>query len=225
MKNSVFSKFKELFTERCNKIALLDMGEDSVRYDFFIALSEKEKLKPSDIQLEYSIHKSAYLERKNPNSKRKENPQIDLVVDNDILKLNIEFGLFRQNSNENGNINKTARTVKMINDMIRLALDSFYSRRKAYFICVADDKMLGHQLKTKLLGKFPSNYTFSNDFILKQQETKTSDFDIRFLQVLDKLDVEITGEIVYNEKIEADFITKETRIIIWEINSRIRKTG
>jgi len=225
MNNQVFAKFKTLFEDRCSKINLLNIGEDSVRYDFFIALSDIKKLKASDIQLEYSIHKSAFNERKNKNSKRKEKPQIDLVVEAENLKLNFEFGLFRKNSNEKGSINKTARTVKMLNDMIRLALDSHYTKRESYFICVADDKMLGHQLRTKILGKFPSDYEINKELIKKQKENKTSNFDERFLAVLKKTDLNINSKIVFNQEIEAKLINQETRIIIWNVQIEQKRKG
>jgi len=225
MNKKIFEKYKSLFSERCNKIRLLDVGEDSIRYDFFIALSEVLKLSPSDIQLEYSIHKSAFKERKNKNSKRKEKPQIDLIIDTPEHKLNVEFGLFRQNSNENGTINKTARTVKMLNDMIRLALDSYYTNREAYFICVADDKMIGHQLQSKLLGKFPSDYRFNNDLVKNQMEKRTNAFDKRFLSVFDELDLEINCKIIYNKKIEAKLVNRETRIIAWNVKSVKKMKG
>jgi hypothetical protein len=225
MGNKVFEKYKLLLSERCNKIKLLDLGEDSIRYDFFIALSEVLKLRPSDIQLEYSIHKSAFKERKNKNSKRKEKPQIDLIIETFEYKLNVEFGLFRQNSNENGNINKTARIVKMLNDMIRLALDSYYTKRDAYFVCVADDKMIGHQLQSKLIGKFPSDYQINNELIKNQKGKRTSDFDERFLSVFSELELEVYSKIVYNKKIEAQFINRETRVIIWSVKGVKRKKG
>jgi len=225
MNNQVFDRYKNLFEERCGKRRLLDLGEDSVRYDFFIALSEIENLKPCDIQLEYSIHKSAFKERLNKNSKRKEKPQIDLVVETEKRKLNFEFGLFRQNSNEEGSINKTARTVKMINDMVRLAVDSYFTKRESYFICVADDKMLGHQLQSKILGKFPSDYEINKELIKKQKEKKTSDFDDRFLAVFNELDLTIKSKIVFNQKVEAKLINRETRIIIWNVKTEKRQKG
>ena len=223
MNNLVFRKYKENLTERCEKIKLLDLGEDSIRYDFFIALTEIEQLRHSDIQLEYAINKSAFKERLNTNSKRKEKPQIDLVVETPHLKLNFEFGLFRQNSNEKGNINKTARTVKMLNDMIRLALDSYFTEREAYFVCVADDKMLRHQLQSKILEKFPANYQINKDLIEMQKRNKTSDFDDRFLSVFYNLDLEIMSKIVFNEEIKAKEINRETRIIIWNITTKYIK--
>lgn len=225
MNNQVFDKYKNIFEERCGKLRLLDIGEDSVRYDFFIALSDIEKLRPCDIQLEYSIHKSAFKERQNKKSKRKEKPQIDLVVETGKFKLNFEFGLFRQNSNEEGTINKTARTVKMINDMIRLAVDSHFTKRESYFICVADDKMLGHQLQSKILGKFPSDYEIDNELIRKQKEKKTSNFDERFLSVFKGLGLRIKSKIVYNEQVNAKLINRETRIIIWNVKIDNRKKG
>jgi hypothetical protein len=218
MKQLVFEKYKNLLQERINKISFLEIREDSIRYDFFVALSKIEKLIPSDIQLEYSIHKSAYLPRDNKQSKRNENPQIDLVVDTSTNKLNFEFGLFRKNSNENGSIDKTAKTIKMINDMIRLALDSKFSKREAYFICVADEKILGHQLQTKIIGAFPSNYLIDKDLIYKLKQLKTSRLDDRFLNKLFELDLKINCDIIFNEKIEAISLDLETRVIVWKVN-------
>jgi hypothetical protein len=215
MKYLVFEKYKNLLQERINKISFLEIREDSIRYDFFVALSEIEKLSPSDIQLEYSIHKSAYLPRENKQSKRNENPQIDLVVDTSTNKLNFEFGLFRRNSNENGSIDKTAKTIKMINDMIRLALDSNFTNRDSYFICVADEKILGHQLQSKIIGSFPSNYLLDKDLVCGLKQLKTSKLDDRFAHKLNELDLKINSEIIFNEKLEA--LSLETRVIVWKV--------
>ena len=218
MKQLVFEKYKNLLQERINKISFLEIREDSIRYDFFVALSKIEKLIPSDIQLEYSIHKSAYLPRDNKQSKRNENPQIDLVVDTSTNKLNFEFGLFRRNSNENGSIDKTAKTIKMINDMIRLALDSKFTNRDSYFICVADEKILGHQLQSKIIDAFPSKYLIDKGLIQKMKQLKTSRLDNRFINKLCELDLKINCDIIFNEKIEAISLDLETRVIVWKVN-------
>jgi len=36
--HNTFERFRELFEERYKLISVLDLGEDSVRYDFFSAL-------------------------------------------------------------------------------------------------------------------------------------------------------------------------------------------
>lgn len=36
----VFNRFKELFEQRFQRVLVTNMGEDSVRYDFFLALQE-----------------------------------------------------------------------------------------------------------------------------------------------------------------------------------------
>jgi len=220
MNHKVFLKFRELLTKRLDKMELLEIGEDSIRYDFFLALSETEKLEPSDLQLEYKIHPKAFNPRNNKNSKRKEKPKLDLVVNTDKSKINVEFALFRQNSNNNGTINKTYKTVKMLNDMIRLGMDSFNTNRDAYFVCVADEKMLGHQLRSEIIGKFPSNYIITNSLIEKQQESKTSNFDDRFLHVF-RNNIQIAFKIIYNEEILAKRINLKTRIIVWQVTHQI----
>ena len=145
---------------------------------------------------------------------------MDLVIDKVGLRFCAEFGLFRQNSNEEGNINKTARTVKMINDMIRLGIDSFYTKRNAYFICVADDKMLGHQLQSRILGRFPSDYIISMDIINQQMGNKTAAFDERFIKKFKEMKCSFQAKLLFNEEIKAEKTNMETRIIVWEITRK-----
>jgi hypothetical protein len=185
-----------------------------------MALIEIKKLRPYEIQLEFPSNHDSFILRNNKKSKRGEKPLIDLVVDKEELKFCVEFALFKQNSNEKGTINKTAKTVKMINDMIRLGNESYYTKRKAYFVCVADDKMLGHQLQSKILGVFPSNYLITMDIVKKQMETKTSDFDERFIKKFEEMNCSYHAKIIYNEKIEAKKINRETRMLIWEMTRK-----
>ncbi len=219
MKKEVYKKYHELLSKRLEIKPLLKIKEDIIRYDFFIALAEIENLNSWDIWLESDIHEESFKNRNNKDSKRKESPQLDLVVESKNLNICIEFGLFRQNSNENGTINKTAKTVKMLNDMIRVGLDSFFTKRKAYFICIADDKILGHQLNSKIIGKFPSDYAITKEVIAKQLEMKTSDFDERFLKVFFERNIELKAKIIFDNPFEGEKIKRETRVIIWEIEN------
>ena len=217
MKETVVKKFIELFKLRCDNYRLLNFGEDSVRYDFFCAIAEILKLQPWQIQLEYAMNSDAYTLRANKDSKRKEKPMLDLIIDTAKINLCIEFALFRQNSNDDGDINKTERTVKMVNDMIRLALESFYSKREAYFICVADSKMLKHQLRSRVIGRFPSNYEIDAAKINTMSELKSGDFDERFVNKFKTLKSKIKSELICNQEIKAKKITLETRVLIWKI--------
>ncbi|GAA4242826.1 hypothetical protein [Winogradskyella damuponensis] len=212
----VFKKFEELFTERCNHIALLEMGEDSVRYDFFTALKQERILQNYDIKLESGIDLRTYIPRPVlPRTKRKQKPKMDLVVDK--LSLCAEFGLFRQNSNDEGSINKTERLIKTLNDMIRLGLDTYFTKRKAYFICVADAKMLGHRLQSQLLERFPADYRITPNLITELCEMRTSNFDFRFIEKMYELNLSFNANIIFEEDILADQINMETRLIIWEV--------
>lgn len=217
MRTEITAKFENLLNDRLKKIDLLYIGEDSVRYDFFVAISEIEKLLPSDIVLEYPIIDNAYIKRNNAKSKRNEKPLIDLVIDKGEIKLSIEFGLFRQNSNANGTINKTTRTTKMINDMIRVGLDSYYTNREAYFICLADEKMLGHQLRSKLTGKFPSEYIITKKTIKSLQRLKANKFDIRFINAFIKLGRILKSSIIFDTELKTNESGKEVKVIIWKI--------
>ena len=212
----LFENYKELLEERLNHKTLLSIGEDSIRYDFFSALVKTYDLKPYQIEIEVALNSNCFIPLLNKNSKRNEKPLIDLALNTSSLKICAEFGLFRQNSNQKGTINKTARTVKMINDMMRASLHSKFENFKGFFICVADNKILGHKMRNNHIGKFPSDYIITNDFIKHQLEKKTNKIDSRFLAVFSPLNKNITSTIIYNEELKAANIKNETRVIIWE---------
>lgn len=217
MIEEVFEEFFNLFSERCNTYPLLLLGEDTIRYDFFYAITVICNLRPSQIQIEVPIHSSSFIPRSNQNSYRKEKPQMDLVVETEKLNISVEFAMFKQNSNEDGTVNSTERTVKFMNDMMRLAIDSIYTKRKGYFICVADDTFLGHQLNTKLIGRFPSHYIITPEIIDRQMTTKTSKFDDRFLSVLKELNGNIKADIIFDRDVVGEKIHRITKILIWEV--------
>ncbi|MBX7141817.1 MAG: hypothetical protein K1X63_12130 [Chitinophagales bacterium] len=221
----VFYRFKELFTERCNRIPILSIGEDSVRYDFFCAAMQVMNLQPWEIQLECSIHKDAYQKRKHPKSKRNENPQIDLMIQNGEEIFCVEFGLFRRNSNPAGTINKTGRTIKMLNDFIRLGLHSHFVKNDSFFVCVADSFILNHQMEKKQFDPFPAqNYLLDAakvKSLLDEMKTAREHFDERFARKLKELGVTIDSEKIYDERITANKIEHETRILIWKVTEKL----
>lgn len=216
----VFNRFKELYEKRFQFIPVMNMGEDSVRYDFFLALQEVKKLNTYDIHPEFPICEYAYIPRNHINSKRKEKPQIDLWVKTNKLNIACEFGLFRQNSNIDGSINKTNRTFKMLDDFLRLFLKCHFTGAKGYFICVADSKMLGHQLRNKLLNPFPAvHYTFDNFELNKIIGTTKNYLDERFVNKLNELQLNVNACLIFNEQINSPINTLETRILVWEIKN------
>ena len=212
----LFLNYKNLLEERLNHKTLLSIGEDSIRYDFFTALCETYNLRPYQIEIEVPLNANCFVPNKNSESKRNEKPMIDLVVKNSELNICSEFGLFRQNSNEKGTINKTARTIKMINDMIRASLESKFTDSTGYFICVADNKIIGHKMRNDFVGKFPSDYEITNEFIEYQLEQKTNNIDNRFLNIFLPMNKKIISKIVFNERLYSQNIKNETRVIIWE---------
>lgn len=214
----VLKVYKKLFTERCDNIPLLDMGEDSIRYDFFIAISKVMNLRNYDIMLESAISKEAYIPRVlSPRTMRKQKPKMDMVIDK--LDFCAEFGLFKQNSNEEGTIDKTDRLIKTLNDMIRLGIVSKLTGRNAYFICVADSKMLGHQLQTKRLKQFPDNYIITSDLVDELKLMRTTKFDSRFTDKMKELNLSFSSNLIFNEIIMAKKINFETRLLVWQVKT------
>jgi hypothetical protein len=214
---NLFKNFKILLEERLDRKPLLSIGEDSIRYDFFVSLMDTYKFRASQIQIEVPINHQCFIPAKDKISYRNEKPLIDLVVDENDFKLSVEFGLFRQNSNELGSINKTARLVKLLNDMVRVALESYFNKTNGLFICVADSKMIGHQMRSKIVNRFPADYIITNDIIDHQLKQKTNNFDKRFLNVFQPLNRNIESRLIYNENLTANYIEKETKLLIWDV--------
>ena len=214
----IFEEFYNLFSERCDNSPLLLLSEDAIRYDFFYSLTTIGNLKPSQINIEHPIHAKSFIPRMNQRSYRKEKPQMDLVVETENLNIAAEFGMFKQNSNEEGTVNSTARTVKLLNDMIRLAIDSVFTKRDSYFICIADNTFIGHQLKSKLIGRFPSHYIITNEIIEQQMRTKTSAFDSRFLSVFTTLNTHVKADLIFDRELVSKKIHRQAKVLIWRVS-------
>ena len=230
---NTFNAFKMNFERRFNLQSILDLGEDSVRYDFFIALMNSNNLQSHDIQVESPIHNNSFVSNLNPNSKRQENPQIDLFCKLPHNLMTAEFGLFKRNSNPNGSVNATEKVFKMLNDMLRLSLNQIYNPNESFFICVADSKILGAQMRNNILAAFPAvgysfNYMDINTWI-KDLKSAEAIFDKRFVEKANTLQIAITAELIFNERIQNPgqplLATNnlETRALVYKINWRKSK--
>lgn len=221
----VFKTFRFFFEKRYNFVSVLNMGEDSVRYDFFAALQQEKKIDPWKLQLEYPIDERCFIPRKTLGSKRTEKPQIDLWVDEPNLKMCAEFGMFRRNSNDSGDISVTENTFKMLNDFIRLALHSHFVSCDAFFVCVADAKMINYQVKKMLeLPAFPGKlYRFNSSIIdsLLSQYKSSKKFDRRFLSIKKKLELSIKADLVFSQEIISTINPLKTLLLVWQISSAV----
>jgi hypothetical protein len=225
----VFEKFRTNFENRFNSQSILNLGEDSVRYDFFISIMNELNLLPHEIHLEYPINNNAYLKNNTQNAKRKENPQIDLAITLENKSFSAEFGLFKRNSNPESSINVTEKCFKMFNDMLRLALNSFFTPNRSYFICIADSKMLGKKIRDINIPPFPSKqYSFSPSDIIEWRNTIKSAnkaFDTRFVNRANELNVGIKANLIFNELITNKMKETlpdnclETRVLIYQVES------
>lgn len=215
-----FARFKELFENRYNRVSVLDLGEDSVRYDFFTAVKEGLNLEPWEIQVEHPIHKEAFEPRQNEKRKRDEKPQMDLWIENSNHKIGVEFAIFKRNKVDNSPINETEYVFKLLNDFMRLALHSFLTNSKAYFVCVADGMMLGKQLYTRKIPSFPGQaYDFDHLRLIEimGEYVSARKIDQRFLSRLQKHGLTVNAKLIFNEKFESQMNPLETRALIWEV--------
>lgn len=203
---NTFNDFKRNFQNRFNLQSILDLGEDSVRYDFFIAFMNRNNLQPYDIQVEYPINPDSYVPHPHPNSKRPENRQIDLFCNHPSKVITAEFGLFKRNSNPDSTINTTEKVFKMLNDMLRLSLNQIFSPNEAFFVCIADSKILGSQMRNNILPTFPAdNYEFNHNDIsewITIYRSAESAFDKGFVDKANILQLSINAELIFNEIIQ-----------------------
>ena len=139
-----------------------------------------------------------------------------------------EFGLFKRNSNPNGSVNATEKVFKMLNDMLRLSLNQIYYPNESFFICVADSKILGAQMRNNILPAFPAtgysfNYMNINAWI-RDLKSAESIFDKRFVDKANILQLSINAELIFNGKIQnpvqpnLETNNLETRALIYKIN-------
>lgn len=227
---NTFNNFKENFERRFNQQSILNLGEDSVRYDFFIAFMQNYNLLPHDIQIEFPINQNAFNNNLHPNAKRNENPQIDFFCMHPNKVISAEFGLFKRNSNPDGQINTTEKVFKMLNDMLRLSLNKIYSPSESFFICVADSKILGSQMRNNILPAFPSqlysyDYNDINNWVNNIDSAKKN-FDPGFVGKANELRLSINATLIYNEAIlnpeqPLGLINNlETRVIVYKIQEK-----
>lgn len=225
--DDVFKRFSELFELRYSKISSIMLGEDSVRYDFFEAIKKETQIKNWEINLEYPINKNAFISDKNEKSKREQNPQIDLYINSDEVNLIAEFGFFRRNSVKDSTINVTEKTFKMFNDIIRLALHNYFEKEKndAYFVCVADEKMLDKGYNKIKLPKFPGEiYEITVDLLNEiKDKYKTSNETIqdKFLKKFYELNrnnkITISANLICEKKLNRSNDNLNAKILFYKI--------
>ena len=77
--------------------------------------------------------------------------------------------------------------------------------------------MLGHQLNSKILESFPANYIINKELVDKLEKKKTSNFDRRFINKMNVLNLSFNSRLIYDKEVIASKIYFETRILIWEV--------
>ena len=228
----VFKKFHELFTERYAKQSVLQMGEDTVRYDFFRAVLDELKIENWEMNVEFPVVDNAYVSNLNEKSKRKESPVIDLLINSENEKSIYEFGFFRKNSVDNSSINVTEKTFKMFNDFLRLALQKFYTTdgKNAYFICVADEKIIGSKYtKIREIEEFPAvEYNLNSELLLEIKNIYKSSKEIneKFLNALLKengID-SINAKLIFKAELNScpELGNLNAKILIYKITNNLK---
>jgi len=105
--------------------------------------------------------------------------------------------------------------------MMRLALNAELTNSKAYFVCIADSSMLGKQLWNKQLPAFPgAEYSFDADKLqglIDSMISAKNRLDERFLYKLREMNLKVTGQLVFDKRVESKTNPLETKALVWEI--------
>lgn len=221
--NDLFQIFQTYVASRLNAHgSFTSFGEDSIRYDFYIALMRFYNLEPHQIILEQAIPETQFLQRERNiqelrQGRHKDKPEFDLRVDptnelqNGILA---EFAFFRKP--QNATLDVSAAYGKILNEMHRLALLKHYRNLeqlpeyanfreyKCLLICVTDTVMLDYG--NSIRGKKPA-YNILDSFQLDQEflapplaNTIIKSIEPRYLKMVRNLNITPTGNRIYNNQ-------------------------
>jgi hypothetical protein len=219
--NDVLELFHDQFERRHARTSILELTEDSVRYDFFAALMAKRGLPSWEIHLEPSIDKEAYVRRNNEKSKRTENPRLDLAFGDGAERVYVEFALFKKNSVPNSPINDTENAFKVLNDMMRLALHIKKTNGRGFFVCVSDHTMLGKQLsRSERFSVFPAlRYEFDHGALheVANLYTTSKKLDPRFMETLRSSGIVVRADKVFERDLRPTENGKEVKVLAWEV--------
>jgi hypothetical protein len=236
----IFDCFFENVKKRLNyRKDFTKFGEDSIRYDFFIALQEQCKIEPYLFHLEHPFPETEFVKIKIPKEKGQgqgrydEKPEFDLRIDatKSLTKgIVAEFGFFREPITAEPD--STGSMGKILNEISRLCLlknYKDYKEHKALLIIVTDENMIyyGKPYKDgkKKRGRQPK-VLIENEIIVNEKLLSLLGVTIKksikqgFTKKLDEYKITPIAKRIYS-RIELDPISnKEWGIWIWEIECK-----
>lgn len=132
-------QFGNLVDKRLKLHGHLLSSEDTIRYDFFHALTKNDSVNSWDVVLEAPYPLDIL-------SLDKNNSKIDLLINRSEM---IDTGLmceFKYDRKANSTVNKTNRYGNLINDLVRLCLLSDrYPEHHSIFVYVSDAEMMKYK--------------------------------------------------------------------------------
>lgn len=239
--NELFENFQELVRTRLHYCGnFQSFGEDSIRYDFHIALQRQYQLQPHHIILEQAIPPTQFYQSPNQNGPRRrgrqeKKPEFDMRVDPvGQLPFGIlaEFAFFRDPPI--GTLDVTGSIGKIMNEIHRLALLKHFNNQppirgynnfnnyRCLLICISDAKMI-HYGAPGVQGPQPTvviedHYVLNNDFLDILSVTAKSKIEDNFLTKVRQLDITPTACRFINLHSEAVNNFPEWSVWAWEIS-------
>jgi hypothetical protein len=218
--------------------AFNSFGEDSIRYDFYIALMRLYGLEPHQIILEQAIPDTQFFQRERNmaelrQGRHQDKPEFDLRVDpanameNGVLA---EFAFFREP--RIGKVDVSGAYGKILNEIHRLALLKHYrniqnleeyvdfSRYKCLLICVTDSVMLNYGNGAR--GRRPAynvldQYHLSNEFLSPPlADGIIGSIETRFRHKTQQLNIIPTAQRIYNRTNSLE--NPQWGVWVWEVN-------
>jgi hypothetical protein len=209
--NELFDLYRTFLTARLQAHGSFNsFGEDSIRYDFYIALMRLYGLEPHQIILEQPIPPTQFNQREREilrgRGRHEDKPEFDLRVDPAGLLnqgLIVEFGYFRAPELAS-NQDKSGKHGKLLNELFRLALlknFALFNNYRCMFICVTDSDMINYGARGV---QGPQALPIQGNYIL----------DDNFLRILSDTSRKKIQDKFYDRTLELNIIPTAQRIIL-----------
>ena len=150
-------------------------SEDTIRYDFFFALTDVERIQPWEVILEAPYPNDILNLERNSS-------EIDLMI---LPNEKSSQGLiceFKYDRKANSTINKTNRYGKLINDILRLSLlDEYKENHQCLFIYVTDSEMTKYKYGFHYLQHITEIFELTKEFIDNLPKSARDQINLIFL--------------------------------------------
>lgn len=181
-------------------------SEDTIRYDFFFALTEVERIQPWEVILEAPYPNDILNLERNSS-------EIDLMILPNDKRSQGLICEFKYDRKANSTINKTNRYGKLINDILRLSLlDHYKENHQCLFIYVTDSEMMKYKNGFHYQQHINEILELKNEFIDNLPKSARDQINLIFLNAFISQNFNISCKLIYKNVVDISH-----SIYVWNI--------